>query len=91
MAGSGKAARRGSWMGADKPMLLIIPAGVAHAYRNVGSEEGILFNCPNRLYRDRERRSPSTRFVTKRTRERRFSWTERPARVSSAPLWRLPQ
>src|SRR5262245_17652500 len=38
-------------VGADKPMLLIIPAGVAHAYKNVGKESGIVFNCPNRLYK----------------------------------------
>jgi len=38
-------------VGADKPMLLIIPAGVAHAYRNVGQTPGIVFNCPNRLYK----------------------------------------
>jgi dTDP-4-dehydrorhamnose 3,5-epimerase len=38
-------------VGIDKPMLLIIPPGVAHAYRNVGQEEGIVFNCPNRLFR----------------------------------------
>lgn len=38
-------------VGADKPMLLIIPAGVAHAYKNVGTESGIVFNCPNRLYK----------------------------------------
>ena len=38
-------------VGADKPMMLIIPAGVAHAYRNVGSTQGIVFNCPNRLYK----------------------------------------
>lgn len=38
-------------VGVDKPMMLIIPAGVAHAYRNVGQVQGIVFNCPNRLYK----------------------------------------
>ena len=38
-------------VGIDRPMLLIIPAGVVHAYKNVGGEPGIVFNCPNRLYR----------------------------------------
>lgn len=38
-------------VGAAKPMALIIPAGVVHAYRNVGSEPGLVFNCPNRLYK----------------------------------------
>ncbi len=38
-------------VGIDRPMLLIIPAGVAHAYKNVGGDQGIVFNCPNRLYK----------------------------------------
>jgi dTDP-4-dehydrorhamnose 3,5-epimerase len=38
-------------VGIDKPMLLIIPAGVVHAYKNIGGEQGIVFNCPNRLYK----------------------------------------
>ncbi len=37
--------------GIDRPMLLIVPAGVVHAYKNVGAEPGIVFNCPNRLYK----------------------------------------
>ncbi len=37
--------------GASKPTLLVIPAGVVHAYRNVGGVPGLVFNCPNRLYR----------------------------------------
>jgi dTDP-4-dehydrorhamnose 3,5-epimerase len=38
-------------VGADKPSLLIVPAGIVHAYKNVGSVDGLVFNCPNRLYR----------------------------------------
>ena len=38
-------------VGSDKPMLLVIPPGVVHAYKNVGREQGIVFNCPNRLYK----------------------------------------
>jgi dTDP-4-dehydrorhamnose 3,5-epimerase len=38
-------------VGIDRPMLLIVPAGVVHAYKNVGDEPGLVFNCPNRLYR----------------------------------------
>jgi dTDP-4-dehydrorhamnose 3,5-epimerase len=45
-------------VGADKPMLVIIPAGVAHAYKNVGTGEGIVFNCPNRLYRGPGKKEP---------------------------------
>jgi dTDP-4-dehydrorhamnose 3,5-epimerase len=45
-------------VGADKPMLLVIPAGVVHAYENVGKEPGIVFNCPNRLYKGWNRKEP---------------------------------
>jgi dTDP-4-dehydrorhamnose 3,5-epimerase len=45
-------------VGADNPMALIVPAGVVHAYKNVGGEPGLVFNCPNRLYRGRGRKEP---------------------------------
>lgn len=38
-------------VGVDDPMALIVPPGVAHAYKNIGSEPGLIFNCPNRLYK----------------------------------------
>lgn len=38
-------------VGADKPMSLIVPPGVVHAYRNLGPGPGIVFNAPNRLYK----------------------------------------
>jgi dTDP-4-dehydrorhamnose 3,5-epimerase len=45
-------------VGVDKPMLLVIPAGVVHAYKNVGREPGWVFNCPNRLYKGPGRTAP---------------------------------
>jgi dTDP-4-dehydrorhamnose 3,5-epimerase len=45
-------------VGVDKPMLLIIPAGVVHAYTNVGTGLGWVFNCPNRLYKGPGRKEP---------------------------------
>jgi dTDP-4-dehydrorhamnose 3,5-epimerase len=45
-------------VGRDQPMLVIIPAGVVHAYRNVGGEPGLVINCPNRLYKGPGRREP---------------------------------
>ena len=45
-------------VGAAKPMLLIIPAGVVHAYKNVGGEQGLVYNCPNRLYKGPGRKDP---------------------------------
>jgi dTDP-4-dehydrorhamnose 3,5-epimerase len=36
--------------GSDSPRMVIVPPGVVHAYRNIGTENGIVFNAPNRLY-----------------------------------------
>ena len=38
------------FVGADNPQAVIIPKGVVHAYKNIGSEKGVVINCPNRLY-----------------------------------------
>jgi dTDP-4-dehydrorhamnose 3,5-epimerase len=45
-------------VGEDQPMLLVVPPGVVHAYKNVGGTEGIVYNFPNRLYRGPGRRDP---------------------------------
>jgi dTDP-4-dehydrorhamnose 3,5-epimerase len=45
-------------VGADKPMLLLIPPGVVHAYKNIGEGPGLVFNCPNRLFQGRGRKDP---------------------------------
>jgi dTDP-4-dehydrorhamnose 3,5-epimerase len=45
-------------VGADNPMALIVPPGVVHAYKNIGSEPGLVFNCPNRLYKGPGRKDP---------------------------------
>ena len=39
-------------------MLLIVPPGVVHAYKNVGNEPGLVFNCPDRLYKGVGRKEP---------------------------------
>jgi dTDP-4-dehydrorhamnose 3,5-epimerase len=44
--------------GLDSPMMLVVPPGVVHAYRNVGIENGIVFNGPNRLYAGPGKREP---------------------------------
>ncbi len=36
--------------GEENPKSILVPAGVVHAYQNVGSTQGIVINCPNRLY-----------------------------------------
>jgi dTDP-4-dehydrorhamnose 3,5-epimerase len=37
-------------VGEDNPQAVLVPKGVVHAYRNIGSVPGIVINCPNRLY-----------------------------------------
>jgi len=44
--------------GEANPMAVIIPPGVVHAYKNTGDHQGIVFNCPNRLYKGTGRRQP---------------------------------
>ncbi len=36
--------------GEKSPMMVIVPKGVVHAYKNVGGVNGIVYNAPNRLY-----------------------------------------
>src|SRR5262249_41016092 len=42
--------------GEDDPQVVIVPKGVVHAYQNIGAKDGIVINCPNRLYRGDQRR-----------------------------------
>lgn len=37
-------------VGQDNPVSVLVPKGVIHAYKNIGDVEGIVINCPNRLY-----------------------------------------
>jgi dTDP-4-dehydrorhamnose 3,5-epimerase len=38
------------FVGEDNPKSVLVPLGIVHAYRNIGSMPGIVINCPNRLY-----------------------------------------
>ncbi len=42
--------------GEQKPQSVIVPAGVVHAYRNVGKNQGWVINLPNRLYAGKKRK-----------------------------------
>lgn len=44
--------------GVDNPTMVVVPPGVVHAYKNVGIDNGIVFNAPNRLYAGEGKRSP---------------------------------
>ena len=46
------------FVGADNPKVVLVPRGVVHAYRNVGSVPGVVINCPNRLYMGEGKREP---------------------------------
>ena len=37
--------------GQKNPLLLIIPPGIVHAYKNIGECDGLVFNAPNRLFK----------------------------------------
>ena len=45
-------------VGQSDPKSVLIPHGVVHAYRNVGSVDGVVINCANRLYMGDGRREP---------------------------------
>ncbi|MGH9946084.1 MAG: dTDP-4-dehydrorhamnose 3,5-epimerase family protein [Pyrinomonadaceae bacterium] len=36
--------------GENDPRAVIVPKGVVHGYKNIGSVDGMVINCPNRLY-----------------------------------------
>jgi len=44
--------------GENAPQSVIIPAGVVHAYKNVGSVQGWVINLPNKLFAGRARKEP---------------------------------
>ena len=45
-------------VGEDDPKAVIVPKGVVHGYRNVGDVDGMVINCPNRLYMGEGKRDP---------------------------------
>ncbi len=46
------------YAGADAPKTVVVPPGVVHAYKNVGTENGLVFNAPDRLYAGQGRKHP---------------------------------
>jgi dTDP-4-dehydrorhamnose 3,5-epimerase len=45
-------------VGESNPVAIWIPPGVVHAYRNVGTVPGLVFNSPNRLYAGHGKKDP---------------------------------
>ena len=46
------------FIGADNPQAVIVPKGVAHGYKNVGSVPGAVINCPNQLFMGQNKKEP---------------------------------
>jgi dTDP-4-dehydrorhamnose 3,5-epimerase len=46
------------FVGADNPQAVIVPKGVVHGYKNVGSVPGMVINCPNQLYMGEGKKQP---------------------------------
>lgn len=44
--------------GESAPKSIIIPAGIVHAYLNIGTVDGMVVNFPNRLYAGRGKKEP---------------------------------
>jgi dTDP-4-dehydrorhamnose 3,5-epimerase len=44
--------------GVDNPLLVIVPPGIVHAYKNIGIDNGMVFNAPNRLFAGAGKKSP---------------------------------
>jgi dTDP-4-dehydrorhamnose 3,5-epimerase len=36
--------------GETAPLAVVVPKGVVHGYKNIGGVDGMVINCPNRLY-----------------------------------------
>lgn len=34
----------------DSQLIMIVPPGVVHAYKNIGNKDGLVLNFPNKLY-----------------------------------------
>ena len=45
-------------LGQDDPRAVIVPKGVVHGYQNVGKVDGMVINCPNKLYMGRGKSEP---------------------------------
>ena len=44
--------------GDENPTAVVVPKGVVHGYKNVGTIDGMVINCPNRLYMGEGKREP---------------------------------
>ncbi|MEZ5423755.1 MAG: dTDP-4-dehydrorhamnose 3,5-epimerase family protein [Pyrinomonadaceae bacterium] len=45
-------------VGASDAKAIVVPKGVVHGYKNIGEIDGMVINCPNRLYMGEGKREP---------------------------------
>lgn len=45
-------------VGEANPKAIVVPKGIAHAYHNIGGIDGMVVNCPNRLYMGKGKSEP---------------------------------
>jgi dTDP-4-dehydrorhamnose 3,5-epimerase len=45
-------------VGQDNPTAVVVPKGVVHGYKNIGEIDGMVINCPNRLYMGQGKKEP---------------------------------
>lgn len=45
-------------MGTSNPVIVLVPPGVVHGYRNEGDEPALVFNAPDRLFAGERRQEP---------------------------------
>lgn len=46
------------FVGEENPQAIVVPKGVVHGYKNIGTVDGMVINCPNRLYMGKGRCDP---------------------------------
>lgn len=44
--------------GESAPAVIIVPKKVVHAYKNIGNNNGLVINCPNRLFKGDGKKEP---------------------------------
>lgn len=45
-------------VGESEPTAVVVPKGVVHGYKNIGETDGMVINCPNRLYMGEKKSEP---------------------------------
>lgn len=44
--------------GEAEPAIVVVPKKVVHAYKNIGDKDGLVINCPNRLFKGEGKKEP---------------------------------